>query len=176
MISVVGACGNIKNTDDFLKRVFSFAQENHVIIQVFDADVVYGKNHLISAVEHAVRAFKRKTNTTNSLSMEILLYSSGERQLKLAIPKMGIKTGRRNIAFVFVNDIKDVKNTDGKLSDHLIIELLEPLSLERDDSILEGNSETLKKFGINENEIKTVMKAKYGDLILEKVAMVDIIK
>ena len=34
----------------------------------------------------------------------------------------------------------------------------------------------LKKFGIDKTEIDTVAKDKYGDLILEKVAMVDIIK
>jgi KEOPS complex subunit Cgi121 len=173
MIKIVGARGNIKDVDDFLKQIVNFAREHRVIIQVFDADVVYGKNHLISATEHAVRAFERKTNTTNSLVMEILLYASGERQLKLAISKMGIRTGKGNIAFVFIGNIKDA---EGKISDHLIDELLELVSLKRNDKVLEGNEETLRKFGISENEINTVTKAKYGDLILEKVAMVDIIK
>ena len=173
MIKVVGAQGHIKNVDDFLKQIFNFAREYRVIIQVFNADIVYDKNHLVSAAEHAVRAFERKANTTNSLVMEILLYASGERQLKLAISKMGIKVGKGNVAFVFIDDIKDAK---GKISDHLTTELLELLSLKRDDKVLEGNENTLRKFGISENEIKTVTKAKYGDLILEKVAMVDIIK
>lgn len=173
MIKIVGAQGNIKNVDDFLKRVFSFAQEHRVIIQLFDADVIYGKNHLISATEHAIRSFKRKTNTTNSLVMEILLYASGERQLKLAISKMGIKTGKGNVAFVLIDDIKDAK---GKISNQLTDELLKLVSLKRDDKVLDGNEDTLRKFGISENEINTVTKAKYGDLILEKVAMVDIIK
>ena len=173
MIKIVGARGNIKNVDDFLKKVFIFAQEHRVIIQLFDADVIYGKNHLISAVEHAVRAFKRKANTTNSLVMEILLYASGERQLKLAISKMGIKTGKVNVAFVLIDDIKDAK---GKISNQLTDELLKLVSLKRDDKVLDGNEDTLRKFGISENEINTVTKAKYGDLILEKVAMVDIIK
>jgi KEOPS complex subunit Cgi121 len=173
MIKIVGARGNIKNVDDFLKKVFSFAQEHQVIIQLFDANVIYGKNHLISATEHAIRAFERKANTTNSLVMEILLYASGERQLKLAISKMGIKAGKGNVAFVLIDDIKDAK---GKISDQLTDELLKLVSLERDDKVLDGNEDTLRKFGISESEINTVTKAKYGDLILEKVAMVDIIK
>ena len=173
MIKIVGARGNIQDVDGFLKQVFSFVQKHHVVVQVFDADMIFGRNHIISAVEHAVRALKRKTNTTNSLAMEILLYTSGERQLKLAIPKMGIKKGDGNIAFVFVNNIKEV---NGEISDQLIDEMLELLSLVRDDKVLEGNEDTLRKFGINEKGIKTVTKAKYGHLILEKVAMVDIIK
>ena len=169
MIKVVGAKGTVEDVDVFLKQVMDFSRNRSFVVQVFDADVIFGKKHLVSAVEHAVRAFDRKTNTTNSLSMEILLYASGERQLKLAIPKVGIKNGRRNIAFVFVKDIKEV-------DDSLIEKLLRDLSLTRDDTVLDGDVDTLRKFGLDERQIKTVTKAKYGDLILEKVAMVDIIK
>ena len=173
MIKIIGTRGNIQDINSFLKQVISFAQKHHVIIQVFDANMIFGKVHLISSVEHAIRAMRRKTNTTNSLDKEILLYASGERQIKLAIPKMGIKKGNGNIAFVFVND---VKAGGSELSDHLVDEVLESFSLVRDDSVLEGNMDTLSKFGFKENEIKTVTKTKYGHLILEKVAVVDIIK
>ncbi len=168
MITVVGARGTIKDVDSFLQQITSFAQDNSVVIQAFNADVIYGKNHLISAVDHAIRAMERKTNTTNSLAMEILLYAAGERQLKLAIPKMGVKKGNANIAFVVV----DNKKRDEKSID----ELLKELSLKRDDNVLEGNEDTLRAFGLNDQTIKTVTKDKYGDLILEKIAMVDIIK
>ena len=173
MTKIVGARGNIKDVDKFLKQVRSFAHDHKIIIQAFNADLIYGEKHIISAVEHAVRAMNQKTNTTNSLEMEILLYASGERQLKLAIPKMGVKKGKSNIVFVLISDIKDPKS---RISDKTIDELLELLSLDRDDEVIEGDENTLKKFGISENQMKTVTKAKYGDLILEKVAMVDIIK
>ena len=102
MIEIFGAKGNIQDIDNFLKEIGSFAKKHNIIIQAFDADLIFGKNHLISSVNHAVRSIDRKTNTTNSLEMEILLYSSGERQLKLAIPKMGVKDGETRVAFVFV--------------------------------------------------------------------------
>lgn len=169
MLKIIGAKGNIKNIESFLKEIASFSQNNNIIIQVFNADMIYGKNHLISAYNHAKRAMDEKTNTTNSLAMEILLYASGERQLKLAIPKMGVKKDNGRIAFFILNE-------NNKISNNLIDELLDLISLIRDDKIIEGNLSTLKEFGLKENEIKTVTKAKYGDLILEKVAMVDIIK
>ena len=167
MMEIIGAKGNIQDIDNFLKEIESFAKNHNIIIQAFDADMIFGKNHLISSVNHAVRSIDRKTNTTNSLEMEILLYSSGERQLKLAIPKMGVKDGETRAAFVFVGD---------KVPKQLIDGFLSLFSLSQDDKLLEGDGNTLKKFGINEDEIKTVTKDKYGDLILEKVAMVDIIK
>ena len=167
MIKIVGAKGNMRDVDSFLKQIISFTKKHNFVIQVFNANLIYGKNHLISATEHAFRAMKQKTNTTNSLAMEILLYASGERQLKLAIPKMGIKKGNNNIAFVFTNS---------NISDRIVNDVLKQLDLERDDKVLEGDVNTLKKFGISKKEIETLREDKYGHLILEKVALVDIIK
>ena len=124
----------------------------------------------MSAVEHAVRAISRKTNTTNSLEKEILLYASGERQLKLAIPKIGVKKGNVKIAIVILKNKKKI------ISNKIVDDLLKLFYLTRDDKVLEGDENTLKRFGIKEKELKTVNKAKCSDLILEKVAMVDIIK
>lgn len=166
MYKIIGAKGNIQNIDDFLDEIREFSDKNNVSIQVFNADLIYGEKHLISAYEHAERAMKQKTNTTNSLEMEILLYAAGERQLKIAIPKMGIRKGNSNLAIVVVN----------YKSDKIINNLLSEFNLERDDKVLEGDKNTLKKFGLKQKEIDTVAKAKYQDLILEKVAMVDIIK
>ena len=169
MIKIFGAKGNIQNVDSFLDKVIKFRKEKELIIQAFNADVIYDKEHLISAFKHAKRAFKNKTNSTNSLEMEILLYSSGERQLKLAIPKMGVVSCNSNIAIIFIQE-------KAILNDSLIDEFLDYVSLKRDDKVLLGNVDTLKKFGIKKNEIQTVTKDKYGHLILEKVALVDIIK
>ena len=170
MIKVIGAKGTIKDVDDFLEKISSFAKKNNLIIQTFDADFVFGKNHILSAVEHAFRAISRKTNTTNSLEKEILLYASGERQLKLAIPKIGVKKGNVKIAIVILKNKKKI------ISNKIVDDLLKLFYLTRDDKVLEGDENTLKRFGIKEKELKTVNKAKCSDLILEKVAMVDIIK
>jgi len=167
MLKIIGAKGNIQSIDSFLKKIEGFAKENNLTVQAFNADLIYGKNHLISSVEHATRSIVQKTNTTNSLGKEILLYASGGRQLKIAIPKMGVKQGKANIAFVFYGD---------KISDQIIKNLLEKLSLAKDNKVLEGSINTLKKYGISNNELESVTKDKYGDLILEKIAMVDIIK
>jgi KEOPS complex subunit Cgi121 len=173
MIKFFGAQGKIQNVESFLEKIQDFAQNYSIIIQVLNADMIYGKNHLQSSVEHAIRAMERKTNTTNSLGMEILLYASGERQLKLAINKMGVKQGKNNIAFIFLCNNKKIKN---RMIDNLIDEMLESFSLCKNNTILDGDKSVLKKFCIDENEIKTVNEDKYGDLILEKIAMVDIIK
>ncbi len=167
MYKIIGAKGYISNIDEFIKIINSFCDKNSIIIQVFNAKSIFDNKHIISAYKHAKRAFEQKTNTTNSLAMEILLYASGERQLKLAIPKIGIKKGQVDIAIIFIGI---------KIKNKTVNDLLKKLSLKRDDKVLEGNINTLKKFGLKQSEIKTVSKNKYGSLILEKVALVDIIK
>jgi len=167
MYKIIGAKGKISNIDKFLEKINSFCEKKSIVIQVFNAEMIFADKHIISAYEHAKRAFEQKTNTTNTLAMEILLYASGERQLKLAIPKIGVKKGQADIAIIFIGD---------KITDKLIDELMQELSIKRDDKVLEGDINTLKKFGLKESEIKTVSKDKYGGLILEKIALVDIIK
>jgi len=173
MITIIGTNGDFSDITKFMEKINNFSEKNNVTIQVFNADMIYGKEHLISAVNHAKRAMKENKNSTKTLSMEILLYASGERQLKHAIPKMGIKKGKGSIAFVFTNNLND--NSDKDSSD-LINSFIEEFKLIIDDKVLEGSDDTLEKFGIKKNEIETVAKDKLGDLILEIVAMVDIIK
>ena len=172
MIEVIGAKGNIQDMDLFFKQILNLSKEYKIVIQVIDADIVYGKNHLISASQHGVRAFEQKKNSTKTLAMEILLYASGERQIQRAIQKVGIKKGNVNIALVFV----DVFQENGKVSDTVVGKILEVLNLTRDDKVLEGDIDTLRKFGITQQELMTVPKNKHRNLILEKVAMVDVIK
>jgi KEOPS complex subunit Cgi121 len=176
MIRIVGAKGTIPDIDHLLARISQFAENQQVAIQVMDANVVYGKNHLVSAAEHAIRAFTQKTNTMNSLAMETLLYASGERQIKLGIQKMGVKPGKGDIAFVFIDKQRGIAEAQGNLADQDVNTMLKTLQLVRDDSVLEGDEDTLRQFGISDEELETVTKAKYGYLILEKVALVDIIK
>ncbi|HVQ01094.1 MAG TPA: KEOPS complex subunit Cgi121 [Candidatus Thermoplasmatota archaeon] len=172
MIHVVGARGTISDIDEFLQKLSQFATKEQISIQALNADAVYGAQHLISAAEHALRSFAQGTNATNTLPLEIMLYAAGERQIQKAIKKMGVKTGRQAIAFVII----DQKRKKDEKSEFMIKRLLILFDMTSDESVLGGNPITLKNFGITQKELRTVPKEKYGDLILEKVAMVDVQK
>jgi KEOPS complex subunit Cgi121 len=174
MITVIGAQGTIKDIDLFLQQLLMFSKEENLVIQVLDAQVVYGKDHLLSAAQHAQRAFEQGTNATNSLALEILLYASGERQIQKAITKMGIKKGKHPIALVLVDE--NYKKPERKTFDSVLDKLLQSFHLQRNDKVLEGDRDTLKRFGIADKELRTVSESNFGDLILEKVALVDVIK
>ena len=170
MQKIIGAKGKIQDINSFLKKIITLSSRYDMVIQVVNADFVYGKDHLFSAVEHTIRSFKNRMNSLNSLSLEMLLYASGERQIQKAIEKIGIKKGNQKIAFIFITE------DDRKILDAEVEHVLSSLNLKRDDKVLEGGVDTLKRFGITEDELSTIPESKYGDLLLEKVALVDIIK
>jgi len=176
MIRVVGVKGKIKSRDSFIKKIEEYSKSLNVAIQVVDANLVYGFNHLYSAAQHAIRAMRRGTNSMKSLAMEILLYAAGERQIKNAIGKIGVKDNSRSFVFVIVDDVTDINDARGKISDEEVDKMLEELHLFRDDSVLKGDKKVLERFGISKNELDTVEEDRYEKLILEKVAMVDILK
>jgi len=167
-VEIIGCRGKIRDKEEFIKKLKRFGKKKDMACQIMDASKVYGKEHIISAVEHAVRAFRNKTNSCRTLDLEILLYASGKRQIKDAIDFMGAGDSEEFI-FVAVGDtgIDEYESA---------INFLEEEGFEIDDGIIRGDEKTLKKFGISEEEMKSVDKSMYGDLILEKVAMVDVIK
>lgn len=174
MITVIGTSGTIQNIERFVQRLLVFSERETIVLQALDASAVYGKDHLVSAAKHAMRAFDHQTNATNSLALEVLLYAAGERQIHKAIKKIGIKKGKQTIAFVFIDS--EQRRPDKKRIHALIQRLLEEFHLTLDDTVLEGNRNTLRKLGISDQEIRTIPESKYDELVLEKVALVDVIK
>ncbi len=134
-----------------------------VEILLMNADLVFGKDHVESAIEHAERAFKRGTNVATSKMMEVMLYASGERQLSTAIKKLGLKKGTTRVVLV----VSDSRRVD---------EVLRDLKVSRDDSVLEGRAEKLRAFGLSQKALGSVAKGMVLDLVLERVALVDTLK
>ncbi len=165
MITIIGAEGDV-DSGKALGTIEKLSSEWNVQIVMLDAELVFGREHILSAFEHAERAFRNGTNTAKTLGTEVLLYSSGERQISVAIGKMGIRDGSKRVAVAILDDLEDDR----------ISELLERLGLKRDDDVLLPGGKDLKAFGISEKELATVPEEKRYDLVLEKVALVDLIK
>ena len=66
---LVGAEGKIEDIERFIEEVRKISEDKGIEIQVVDADLVCGKEHVISACHHAIRAFKENRNSMRKLSM-----------------------------------------------------------------------------------------------------------
>ncbi|MCD6474066.1 MAG: hypothetical protein J7K47_04075 [Thermoplasmata archaeon] len=156
---VFGARGKI-NIENAIKKLKEFCSP----CQIFDASVICGKEHILAACYHAEKAFKYKKNVAKTLDMEILLYVAGKRQINEAIKFAGAKDNGK-YAFLFYGKSEEEAKA-----------FIESLGLKIDDSLLESSIKKIKKFGITEKELKTVSKSKYADLVLERIAMLNIKK
>lgn len=162
-IQVAGARGEISSVDKTLEKLKKFCDENRCEAQLFNSNMVFGEAHIQSAFEHAERAFDEGRSSAKSLSTEVLLYTSGERQISAAIKKMGIKEGLSELCIFLIGD----DDPD---------DLIRHLGLKRDDTLLEGDVKNLKAYGISKKEADTVPEDRVFDLVLERVAMVDLLK
>lgn len=130
-------------------------------VLVTKADMVFGNDHLRSALYHAARAMREGTSSSESLAMETLLYASGERQLSAAIKKMSVDGRTREVVIAQL--------TPGSLPVEETWKALE-------DRVADATVERLVRFGIDRNEIATLGMERAVELVLEKVAAVDILK
>jgi KEOPS complex subunit Cgi121 len=159
-----------------VKEIDTLGKTHKIMIQLINADLIFSKLHVISAVEHALRSFDHKDNATSSLNLELLLYLAGERQIHKAIKKVGITTHTTNFVIIIVSDIHNSNKYDGKLSNTISDSVLETTQLKQINVDISGDRSTLSRFGISDEDIDTIKPDQYEGLILEKIALVDIIK
>ncbi len=153
----------IENVEDFLQKLKKIGKEKNLTIQAFDADKLAGEEHLRFAVEKALNSFRNGTNIASDLAKEIMLYAAGTRQINRAM-KLGIHRGENKIALIAVGEAPD-------LSDFREI-TPEPV-LQYDESKKEAIMEI---FNITKEEIKAAGEDKIPELVLERVALADVIK
>ena len=170
----------VSNVDDFLAVLKTVAHKYDVTIQAMNAELIAGEEHIKSAVKKALRAVGRNRNITNDLSLEILLYAAGRRQIERALA-MGVakSEGEKRVAIVIVDasargekDLEVVAE-EVKRKIGLQEEPISELELEYKGDKKEG----IKKFfDITEAELKAVGESKLKKLVLERVARLDVLK
>ena len=162
----------IKDIKGFLEHVRREVREAHV--QFFDAKLIAGQQHLYFAALNALKAFKRKTNISNSLAIEAILYASAQRQIRKAVNLLGVKKDSSKVAVLIIAENRQ------RMDDCLeVVSRLVPG--ERDDTVLELTDEkigdTKRLFDISDLEIEAKLRRKglekeaLADLVIEHVAL-----
>ncbi len=143
-----------------MDKILASISSSDVQVLVARADAVFGFDHLRSALYHARRAMEGGTNSSDSLAMETLLYASGERQLSTAIKKMSVNAQTEELVVA-------------QLAGH-------PIGPEEDwrklDVATGLTADRLLRFGLTKTELATIGNRSPLELVLEKIAAVDILK
>ncbi len=162
MIHILEGRVSIDNVEEFLQKLKKISIEKNLTLQALDADKIAGKEHIMFAVEKAINSFRTGTAIANELSKEIMLYAAGTRQINRAV-KLGIHKGENNIVLVAVGD--------AELSGFEEIRPEPVLAYDRSKKKV-----LMKAFDITDEELRAVGEDKLPELVLERVALVDVVK
>lgn len=156
-VEILGFTGTIESIPKTLEQVDDIRNSccDVGIIQLMDADAIAGKEHLQHGTIHAINAFKRGENLANDLGIEVLLRTSGQRQISKAFDILGLKEGKMNIAVVLID-----------CPDYFVDEL--SCIFTRNDAVLEANKAILMNlYDIPEKELKTIH---ITDILIDKTS------
>ena len=150
---------DIDDLDDFLKEINSIEKENNTIIQGFDPSYIISPRHLKESTKKAKRSIQRNEQIADEVSMEIMLYAAGTRQIEKAL-EIGLKPSKNEAVFIIENSRKARNDLKKKV---------------QEDTIKYGGK-VKDFFNITKKELNTVGKDKIELLVLERVALLDITK
>ena len=162
----------VSNYDEINEKLTE--HEWQIDLQLLDAQKILVSHHIYFATLSALNAFKRKKNISKNLALEILLYVSGQKQIRVAIDVFGLRKGRMDVVLVAIGDKKgDLKR--------LLENICETFDIEIDDSFIDSFSERKSKdirstFEISSLEIDAVkrkgvtLKKILRKLIMERMA------
>jgi KEOPS complex subunit Cgi121 len=163
MILILEGTIFIKDIEILLTKIKEIRKGKNIVILALDADKLAGKVHLLFAIEKAFDSFKTGRNIANDLGKEIMLYAAGTRQINRAM-KIGVHNGNNNIVIVAIGE-----DVDLSMFDEIIPKDVVQYEVSKNRALMDI-------FNITDEEIKAAGVEKIPDLVLERVALVDILK
>lgn len=151
----------------FLSHVHAAADRHMTRIVCFDADRIAGRLHAEKALRFAHRAASGGTMIANSFEMEALLYAAGTRQCSVAVP-FGIHAGENRLYVCCCPDVPAVWQ-DLASCMRFAEESLCELSPEKAARLRE-------LFAISPEELAAAGEDRIQDLVLERVALLEVSK
>lgn len=155
----------IRDPEAFLTEVRTIAARHDVHIILFNASNMAGMAHVLSALDHAFRAFSSSSAISNSVEMEAFLYASGSRQCQVGI-RFGVHAGLNDTYLCICpgspRALEEMLGL-GEFCD----EDWETISSEKMHHLME-------LFGITQDELRVVGPARFTELIIERVALLEV--
>jgi len=162
----------ISNPEKVLLRLREV--DERVEVQILDIGGIAGPDHLRFAVLNALKAQAQGKQATDTLAVEILLYASGQRQIKNAIAHLGVSPDSKHVAVVAV--ASDRASLEG-----LVKELPNIIMGRLDESVLQdGDAAIIQRiFGLSDDQIEAVAgkgsrKERVTKLVIEKMALLSV--
>ena len=165
---IVSGLIHIEDLREFLRILAAISSKNNITIQALDADKIAGERHIRFAVKKATDAMEAHTNVANDFGVEIMRYAAGERQIEKAF-SMGLHDGENRVVFVLVGEEQSLL-----LASNALLEIIDEKPLI--DYSPSKRESIISQFNITESEIEAVGEDKISELVIERIALVDVLK
>ena len=140
----------------FVKKLGTICKQYESIIQIFNSKMIIAPEHLMKSIIFAQKAFVNKSNISKTMEMEYLLYSSLQRQISVALNRMGFKldTNSEGSEFTFIMTSNNEKNLQDSFKE--IVKILNADDISDKLSIIskDGLSRIMKIYEISEFELQ----------------------
>lgn len=159
----------ITDRSEFLRHLQAAGELHDVHIICFNADMIAGRAHALTALSFALRAFEKGTNISNTIEMESLLYAAGSRQCNTGA-SFGIHEGENRVWICCSSDRGEESWT-----------ALSPLfQYTREDWDLidcKKAEQLMQNFSVSPEEIEAAGGPEHlPELVLERVALLQVLR
>ncbi len=166
----------IPDPNPIINELDKIASHNKMVIQVIHAPKIATWEHIFFGALSASQSFFQERNISKQLSFEILLYISGQRQIKIALDEFGMQSGE-NILLILGNSKEKMKQNLGRCLEILggqasdeVMEITDSSKLIAIQSYFQINIEELNAIKISNNE-ESVEEATIK-AVLNRIALV----
>lgn len=156
----------IHDLDQFLQKIHIISTRGCCHVIFFNAMHMAGKAHAESALQHAFRALEQGSMISSRPEMEALLYAAGSRQIVHGM-NFGLQRGE-NAAYLCI-----CPHNSTVLNE--LMAFCSPAENEDWESIPPKKAEHLcTLFSITPQEVAVVGRERIRELVLERVALLDV--
>jgi len=155
----------VDDRSEFLSVIQSIARKNSTHIIFFNADNMAGHRHVKAALDYAQRSFSSGKSISNSFEMEALLFAAGSRQCNVAV-SFGIHE-QENAVFVCSSPVNGNVWEELSYHMHFVSETWEEITPEKEERIRSF-------FSISPEELAMVGSERIVDLVLERIALLEV--
>jgi Uncharacterized conserved protein len=169
-IKIVSGSVFIENLPAFLKSLNDFSKLHNIKIQGFDARKIVDEEHLFFSIYRAREAFSSGVNEAKDLGLEVMRFSSGQKQIDKSF-SMGLFEGKNRSLFIFFGETDEqLQKAQNEFEGVFEAISYEPISSDEKKPFL------MKQFDISDTELNAAGECKLKDLVMERVALVDIVR
>lgn len=158
----------IDDLSAFLQILNNFSAKHDVKIQGFDARKIIDNDHLLFSIHRSRQSFSNNANEAKDIGLEVLRFSSGQRKIDKSF-SMGLIQGENSSIFVFFGETAEsLQNAEKLFKTEFGLSCAPELSLDEKKPFL------IKQFEITDAELEAAGENRLKDLVMERVALVDV--